>query len=234
MTQELPAYVSLTFAVTTFLTVGIFLYAVRQKLLQTTPGKIIVGLTAFWILFQAVMAMGGFFAVTGSFPPRIALLGVLPTLVLIALYFIFFRESFIEKLPLKALTILHIIRIPVELVLYWLYKGGLVTQAMTFEGHNYDILAGLSAPIIYWLAFRGGGVNRGLLLWWNAAVLASLLAIVVSAIASLPPTAEYAADGQHNIAVLFFPYNWLPSIVVPIVFFCHLASLWKLSRNKLN
>lgn len=234
MTQNLPAYVSLTFTVTTFLTVGIFLYAVRQKLLQTTPGKIIVGLTAFWILFQAVMAMGGFFAVTGSFPPRIALFGVLPTLILIISYFIFFRESFIEKLPLKALTILHIIRIPVELVLLWLYKGGLVPQAMTFEGYNYDILAGISAPVISFFAFRGAQVNRGLLLWWNLAALGSLAAIVSNAIFALPPAAQYTADGQYNVAVLFFPFNWLPSIVVPIVFFCHLASLWKLYKNKLN
>lgn len=234
MTEHLPAYVSLTFTVTTFLTVGIFLYAVRQKLLQTTPGKIIVGLTAFWILFQAVMAMGGFFAVTSSFPPRIALFGVLPTLILILGYFIFFRESFIEKLPLKMLTILHIIRIPVESVLFWLYQGRLVPESMTFEGHNFDILSGLTAPVIYWLAFRGDNVNRALLIVWNLAALVLLGIIVTTAVLALPSTAQIAADGQHNIAVLFFPYNWLPSIVVPIVFFCHLASLWKLYRNKLN
>jgi hypothetical protein len=33
---------------------------------------------------------------------------------------------------------------------------------------------------------------------------------------------------QPNRAVLYFPYVWLPAIVVPIVLFSHLAALWQI------
>ena len=234
MIENLPAYVSVTFTLTTFLTVGFFLYAIRQGAFQTLPAKILISLTAFWLLFQAVMAMGGFYTQTGMFPPRIVLLGVFPVLLLIIAYFIFFRENFIERLPLKVLTLLHVIRIPVEIALFWLFQNRLVPEAMTFEGRNFDILSGLTAPLIFWLAFRGGKPNRTLLIVWNIAALMLLVNVVTIAVMAMPSPMQRLALDQPNIAVLYFPFNWLPSVVVPIVLFAHLASLWKLFKNKLS
>jgi hypothetical protein len=234
MIENLPAYVSVTFTLTTFLTVGFFLYAIRQGAFQALPAKILISLTAFWLLFQAVMALGGFYTQTGFFPPRIVILGVFPVLLLIIAYFLFFRASFIERLPLKLLTILHVIRIPVEITLFWLLQNRLVPEAMTFEGRNFDILSGLTAPIVFWLAFRGGKLNRALLIGWNIFALILLVNVVTIAVVAMPSPMQSLALDQPNIAVLYFPFNWLPSVVVPIVLFCHLASLWKLLRNKLS
>lgn len=232
MIENLPAYVSVTFTLTTFLTVGFFLYAIRQGAFKTLPAKILISLTAFWLLFQAVMALGGFYVQSGAFPPRIVLFAVLPVLLLTIAYFIFFRENFIERLPLKVLTLLHIIRIPVEIVLFWLFQNGLVPEVMTFEGRNFDILSGLTAPIVYWLAFRGGRTNRTLLIGWNIAALLLLINIVTTAVLSMPTPVQRFGLEQPNIGIFYFPFNWLPAVVVPIVLFCHLASLWKLFRNK--
>lgn len=232
MIENLPAYVSVTFTLTTFLTVGFLLYAIRQGAFQSLPAKILISLTAFWLLFQAVMAMGGFYTQTGMFPPRIVILGVLPVLLLIIAYFIFFRENFIERLPLKVLTILHVIRIPVEIVLFWLFQNRVVPEVMTFEGRNFDILSGLTAPIVFWLAFRGGKPNRTLLIVWNIAALLLLANIVTIAVRAMPSPMQSLGLDQPNIAVFYFPFNWLPSVVVPIVLFAHLASLWKLFKNK--
>lgn len=234
MMENLPAYVSVIFTLTTFLTVGFFLYAIRQGAFQTLPAKILISLTAFWLLFQAVMAMGGFFTQTGMFPPRIVLFGVFPVLLLIIAYFIFFRENFIERLPLKVLTILHVIRIPVEIVLFWLFQNRLVPEVMTFEGRNFDILSGLTAPIVFWLAFRGGKPNRTLLIVWNIFALVLLVNIVTIAVMAMPSPMQRLGLDQPNLAVFYFPFNWLPSVVVPIVLFAHLASLWKLAVNKLS
>jgi hypothetical protein len=232
MTESLPAYVSITFILTTFLTVGFLLYGVRRSVLDTVPAKIFIGVIAFWLLFQAVMAMGGFYTPNGSFPPRIVLFGIFPALLLIAAYFVFFRNIFVERLPLSILTLLHIIRIPVEFVLLWLFQGGLVPQLMTFEGRNFDILSGMTAPIVAWLAFRDGKVNTPLLVVWNLLALGLLVNIVATAILSVPsPIQRYGLD-QPNVAIMYFPYNWLPTVVVPIVLFSHLAALWKVAANK--
>lgn len=232
MIENLPWYISATFLITTFLTVGFFLYAVRQKVFETVPAKIISSLLAFWLLFQAVLSIGGFYLATNAMPPRLVLFGLFPALLTIILYFVFARKSFIEKLPLKTLTILHIVRIPVEIVLFWLYGQSLIPQLMTFEGRNFDILSGLTAPLIYFLAFRGGKINRTLLIIWNLFALGLLINIVVNAVLSFPfPFQQFAFD-QPNRAVLYFPYIWLPTVIVPLVLFSHLAALWQILRDE--
>lgn len=178
-----------------------------------------------------MLGVGGFYQVTDVIPPRIAVLGVLPAALLIVVFFVFFRTSFIQKLSLKPLTLVHTIRIPVEIVLYWLFVYGAVPQVMTFAGRNFDIASGFLALITYVLAFRGGLVNRRILIAFNLIGLALLANIVSIAILSLPTPLQQLAFDQPNRAVLYFPYVWLPTIVVPIVLFAHLASLWKLFRE---
>ena len=232
MMENLPGYISITFILTTFLTVGFLFYAVKQTVFETLPAKILVFLLFFWLFFQAIFALSGFYLKTDSTPPRLMLFGLFPALLTIILYFIFARRSFIEKLPLKILTLLHIIRIPVELVLLWLFQQKLVPQLMTLEGRNLDILSGISAPLIFWLAFRNGKINHSLLIIWNILALGLLFNIVINAILSFPfPFQQFAFD-QPNRGVLYFPFVWLPTVIVPIVLFSHLASLWILYRNK--
>lgn len=234
MIENLPGYVSITFILTTFLTVGFLLYAVKQTVFETIPAKILIFLLAFWIFFQAILALNGFHQNTQTFPPRIVLFGVLPTILLIIAYFIFFRRSFIEKLPLKTLTLLSVIRFPVEMVLLWLFQNQTVPQSMTFEGRNFDILSGITAPIVYFLAFRGGRVNRPLLIVWNIFALLLLFNIVITAILAFPAITPNLSLELQNRAVTYFPYIWLPTVIVPIVLFSHLASLWKLLKNSTN
>ena len=145
-----------------------------------------VFLLSLWIFFQAVLALGGFYQNYTSVPPRLVLFAIFPALCLVAVYFIFFRKNFIERLPLKQLTMLHVVRIPVEIVLLWLSIGSQVPVMMTFEGRNYDIISGILAPIAYWAAFRGGETRRGILAVYHALGLILLANIVSIAALSLP------------------------------------------------
>jgi hypothetical protein len=61
-----------------------------------------------------------------------------------------------------------------------------------------------------------------------------VLNVVITAIFCVPSPIQQLAFDQPNRAVLFFPYIWLPTVIVPIVFFSHAASLWKLLTNKAN
>jgi hypothetical protein len=227
-----PAYVSIVFILTTFLTVGFLLQAVKAAGLQTLPVKILLFLLPLWILLTGILSVGGFYLRTDAMPPRMLIAGVLPTLLVIAAYFIFFRKTFVERLPLRLLTLLHVVRIPVELVLYWLFVAGAVPQVMTFEGRNFDIATGILAVILYFAAFRGNGPKRWLLVAFNFLGLLLLANIVSIAVMSLPTPLQLMSFDQPNIAVLYFPYVWLPTIIVPIVLFSHLAALWQLLKRK--
>ena len=186
MIENLPSYVSIAFVLTTFLTVGFLFYAARQTVFDTTAAKILFALVPLWLVFQAALASSGFYLSVDVFPPRLPFFAVIPALVLITLLFIFAQKDFISRLPLKMLTLIHVIRIPVEIVLLWLFQNEQVPQLMTFEGRNFDIIAGLTAPLIYWLAFRGGKTNRPLLIIWNFVALGLLINIVANAVLSFP------------------------------------------------
>ncbi|MEQ1605575.1 MAG: hypothetical protein ABL999_11975 [Pyrinomonadaceae bacterium] len=232
--DAVPGYVSVVFLVTTFAAVWFLLQAAKAVGLQTFPSKILLFLLPLWIIFQCVLSIGGFYQKTDSLPPRLFLFGVLPSLVLIISFFLFFRASFIERLPLKLITLLHVVRIPVEMVLYWLFIGSQVPRAMTFAGWNYDIASGILALLVYEIAFRGNAVNKSVLVGFNLLGLLLLVNIVSIAVLSLPSPIQQLAFDQPNRAVLTFPYALLPTIVVPIVLFAHLAALWKLSRDMRN
>ncbi|PSK91184.1 hypothetical protein B0I18_106196 [Taibaiella chishuiensis] len=115
---------------------------------RSKPGLVLaVGIA--WLGFQAALTLSGRYVDdTRSFPPAILWMGVLPALLVIALLFILPRgRRFIDALPLYRLSWIHVVRIPVELVLYGLYVYRCVPGLMTFAGHNFDILAGISAPL---------------------------------------------------------------------------------------
>jgi len=219
--ESLPGYISFVFILTTFLTIYLFY---RSSLVSKTAIWVILG----WTILQGLIAWFGFYTVIDTFPPRFILL-LMPTLVVIGFLFFTSRgRKFIDGLDLRALTLLHIVRIPVELVLLWLYMHQTVPHIMTFEGRNFDILSGISAPFIYYFVFFKNTLPKKFLLWWNLICLLLLFNIVLMAVLSAPfPFQQFAFD-QPNVAVFYFPYIWLPGVIVPLVLFSHLVVIRRL------
>ena len=104
---------------------------------------------------------------------------------------------------------------------------------MTFEGRNPDIFSGLTAPFIYYFGYVKQKLSRSILLFWNFLCLGLLANIVLNAIFAFPgPIQKYAFD-QPNIAVMYFPFIWLPCCIVPLVLFSHLVTIRQLFLKKL-
>jgi len=190
---------------------------------------IFIGLT-IWLIIQAVLTLNNFYnSNTGLFPPKIMLSGILPALLTVLLLFLTKKgRQFIDDLPLKNLTYLHVVRIPVELILFWLFLHKAVPELMTFEGRNFDIIAGITAPFIAYFGVAKAKLDRKAILIWNFVCLGLLINVVVNALLSAPSPIQKFAFEQPNIAILNFPFSWLPTFIVPIVFFGHLAAIRKL------
>lgn len=220
-TLHVPLFVSIAFGLTTVLTISLFFLAARRKAMVLVPALI-------WLAIQAALSLKGFYMVTDTIPPRFLLL-IGPPLLLIAWMFLSRKgKNFMDELDLKYLTLLHVIRIPVELVLFALYIQRLVPELMTFEGRNFDILSGITAPLVYYFVFIRKRSADGLLLFWNAICLLLLFNIVIHAILSLPTAFQQIAFDQPNVAILYFPFVFLPACVVPLVLFSHLVAIRRL------
>ena len=222
--ENLPPYISIVFGLTTLLTVGLFYKAANRS--NTT----LIMLFA-WLALQAYIGLSGFYTITDSIPPRFILLVLPPLLFIIGLFTTSKGRQYIDSLDVKTLTILHTIRITVEIVLFWLFVHKTVPGLMTFEGRNFDILSGLTAPVIFYFGFIKKQTGKKVILLWNFICLGLLINIVVNAVLSAPfPFQKFAFD-QPNIAVLYFPFNWLPSCVVPLVLLAHLAAIRQLLND---
>ena len=184
-----------------------------------------------WLILQAVLASTGFYNDNMSLPPRFALAGAPALLFILFLFVTPGGRKFIDSLPLSTLTWLQVVRIPVEIVLYWLMLERTIPQLMTFEGRNFDILAGITAPIVAWLVFIENKLGYKFLLAWNIICLLLVLNIVINAVLSVQTPFQQFAFDQPNVAVLKFPFIWLPSFIVPVVIFSHLASIRQLLRK---
>lgn len=178
-----------------------------------------------WMAALAVLSYQDFFKNTDAIPPKIMLAPGFSLLLILVLFISKSGQKILNKMDLKTLTWLHVIRVPVELILYLLFLQKLVPQNMTFEGSNLDILSGISAPVAAIMLFKNGRIKRIGLLIWNMLCLLLLVNIVATAILSMPTNFQQFAFDQPNTAILQFPYVWLPGVVVPIVFLAHLAAI---------
>ncbi|WP_158728727.1 MULTISPECIES: hypothetical protein [unclassified Flavobacterium] len=238
MIDNLPKYISLTFGLTTIATLLLFIWAIKNSNSELTRKKatpIFIGLT-IWLTIQAVLTLKNIYkSDTNSFPPKIILTGILPTILTIILLFATSKgKKFIDSLPLKNITYLNIVRIPVEIVLFWLFLNKAIPELMTFEGRNFDILAGITAPIVAYFGLTKTKLNRQTILIWNFISLGLLANIVVNALFSAPSPIQKFAFDQPNIAILNFPFSWLPTFIVPIVLFGHLTSIRQLLKYKIE
>jgi len=233
--ENLPPFISVTFEITTMVTLVFFYWTIKSSSVETTRKKAntILFSLIIWLLIQAVLSLNNFYNLdVNFFPPKIALFGVWPLILTILLLFATAKgRQFIDSLPLIHITYLNVVRIPVEMVLFWLFLNKTIPQLMTFEGRNFDILAGVTAPFIAYFGFKKGMLSRKFILVWNFISLGLLLNIVVNAILSIPSPIQKFGFDQPNIAVLNFPFSWLPTFIVPIVLFGHLVSIRQLLKK---
>ncbi len=82
------------------------------------------------------------------------------------------------SVPVALLSGLESMRIVVEVFLDRLWHAGLLPTMMTFHGAHFDILIGLSRPLVA-AAYATGRLNARWVLAWNAAGLAMLANVVV-------------------------------------------------------
>jgi hypothetical protein len=236
MLNTIPLNISINFLFTTVATFILFytiLIKSSSENVKRNAVKIVIGLF-FWLIIQAVLTLKNVYSADSQYmPPKILLFGIMPVLLLILILFLSTAgKRFIDSLPLKFITWLNIVRIPVEVVLYFLFLNKAVPELMTFAGGNFDIFSGITATFLAYFGFKNRIPNRNLFLVWNIICLLLLINIVLLALFSaITPFQKFAFD-QPNIAIVNFPFSFLPTFIVPVVLFGHLVAIRQLLRFK--
>jgi hypothetical protein len=222
--ENLLSFVSILFIATTLFSVALFYLAAHKS-------NMVLGIIIILVCLHMGLGLSGFYKDASGVPPRFALL-IVPQLVLfVVLFTTNTGRLFLDGLDIKKMTLLHVVRIPVEIALYLLAASKFIPELMTFEGYNFDILSGISAIVIYYFVFIKQIGGKSILLIWNILCLVLVIIIVVLAILSAPTPFQALAFEQPNIAIAYFPFVWLPSIVVPIVLISHLAAIRQLLKQ---
>jgi hypothetical protein len=196
--------------------------------LATGRDKRVLFVSIFWLMLISSISLTGFFINTNTIPPRF-LIVLIGNIVFIA--FLYTRLKAVA-LDYRYAMLVHALRVPVEITLYFLFLRKQVPEIMTFNGLNFDIIIGISA-LIYFILSQLFKVNLGkkTLLIWNIVGLLFLMNIVVIAILSAPLPIQQLSFEQPNIAVLTYPYILLPSFIVPIVISTHIISIKQLTKR---
>jgi len=170
-----------------------------------------------WGVLAGVLSYLGFYSRAGNFP--FSMLMIMLPVILLTVYF--YRTIPRETLNARYLLAVHIVRIPVEIILFQLYLQKLVPVQMTFKGWNFDIVIGITALLLVF------SKNLPPLFFkiWNIVGLCFLATIVIIAVLAGPTPIQQIAFEQPNVAILTFPYTLLPTIIVPAVLLSHLLYL---------
>jgi hypothetical protein len=205
-----------------------FLLAAWLFIKAANYSRSVVVMLTIWTILQSALGLSGFYSDSHTMTGRFPLLVLPPLIFLVSLFVTKKGKTFIDGLNIRTLTILHIIRIPVEIVLFLLFVHHAVPKAMTFEGTNFDIFSGLSAPLIDYFGFSKKKLGKPVLIAWNIVCILLLLNVVTNAALSLPARFQQFGFEQPNIAIGYFPFLLLPSCLVPLVLFSNLAAIRKL------
>lgn len=226
---EIPGHITLIFILTTFAT---YMMLVMSNLFAETKqiqnkAVVLALLSLLWVIFQSTLALNAWYMDRKTVPPHLAF-PVISWLLMLTLVFGVPRlRVWTDQLSMNVLTWIHIVRLPVEFCLLWLAGERQLPWSMTFEGYNFDIIFGITAPVMALLYFNFKKINERIFMIWNVLGLISVLAVVIRGIGAVPSPLQLWDFTQPNYAVMHFPFIWLPSFIVPVVILSHLKAIRK-------
>jgi len=223
----------------TFIFFGLLLIEFKKALTKSaftdlqkrkTFTRLIAGLV-FWAAFVSAWSLSGRMANFATFPLNMLPILIIPLITILVITFSKTFREIIIHVPAENLVRLQTFRFFVEILLWALFVQNQLPVQMTFEGRNFDVLSGLSAPIVAYLISRHKLSRTGLVIW-NLLCLGLLLNILGTAILSMPTSMRVFMNEPANTIVAVFPVSWLPGFLVPLAYGLHFFSLRQLAIKR--
>ena len=187
-----------------------------------------------WLAVLAGLSMQGVFNDFSSIPPKIAVVPLTGIFIALLISFSKWFTDLLQVIPPHWLVYFQSFRILVELVLWIAWIKGLLPQQMTFEGYNFDIIAGILALPVGWILAKRKPYAKTVGIIYNIVGLLLLFNIVTIAVLSMPSPLRQFMNEPANTIVAQFPYIYLPGVLVVLAFAFHIFSLRQLTSSRHN
>ena len=115
-------------------------------------------------------------------------------------------------------------RLGVEWVLHMVYLCGRAPVQVTWHGRNWDVLVGVTAPVMAWLIATRRAPPQAAVAW-NLAGLALLGNTIFTVMTSVPGPLKLTWPGQPFTEVATWSLICVPAFLGPLAMFLHIASL---------
>lgn len=209
--------------VAAFLALAIVLNAFRY--LGWRSGLVTLIVLPLWLVYVGALSYFGIVADAERSPPGIAFI-VLPTILFIALALVRGQlgARIAATVPLALLIGTQVFRIVVELILHQAWQDGLAPRMLTYEGANFDIVIGGSAPLVAWAVWRHRLAPRWAIAW-NIAGLLMLTNVIARSAMTAPGPFLALQTEVPNLAIGTFPYTFIPGFFAPLAIALHIVAI---------
>jgi hypothetical protein len=226
------------FLLLTFIYFGLLLKELKLALPKTSfsleKQKKIFNKTIFllivWFIVVSALSLTGFIQDFTSLPPKFFIVLIIPLITIIILTFSKTLKAILRAIPQENIIRLQSFRVFVEILLWLLFIKNILPVQMTFEGRNFDVLSGLTAPVFAYLSFKKS-LSKTALVIWNVLCLGLLINIVIIALLSAPTPFRVFMNEPANTIVTYFPVVLLPAFLVPLAYGLHFFSLRQLASK---
>lgn len=192
--------------------------------------QLIAGL-ALWQIYIFAIASTGILQ-DFNLPPKFVILLIVPAFTFTGIFLYKNRKnSWIDTLSLSQLTYLQSFRIAVETLFVFSVAQGVLHQNVTIEGYNYDMLIGLSAPIVAYF-FVDKSLNLKILKAWNILGLLVLASVIFVFFTSIFFPAFYGPDyTTFPSSFGTYPYVLIAGFLMPLAVFIHFLSIIVINKK---
>ncbi len=178
-----------------------------------------------WLVYGGVLGYLGVIGDPSLRPPGPAFL-LVPVFLFVSLFLARSRagERVALSIPLWIIMGLQTFRVGVELFLHQLWLAGMAPRMITYAGGNFEIVVGMSAPIVAWLYARGRTGERAALAW-NVLGLVTLANVAGRAILTAPGLLGFIHAEIPNTAIGTFPFTYIPGFLAPLALTLHVLAI---------
>jgi hypothetical protein len=227
------------FALLTIIYLGLLLREIKSGINKTSWeitrkknhfNKLVFTLVG-WIVFVSFWSLSGIMSDWSKFPFNfIPIIGI-PLISILIYTFSDSLRDILQHINQERIVQLQNFRFFVEILLWLLFMASIIPMQMSFEGRNFDVVSGITAPVVAWL-IRRNRLSSTALVVWNLICLGLLINIVSIAIMSTPTPLRTFMNEPANTIVTYFPVSLLPGFLVPLAYSLHFFSLRKIAVQK--